>query len=164
MTSTDATTLADKKKARAEEDLYRDEATHPDKKLLLSVPLPMSVNHMYANLKNGRKVLTYEARDYIRDTTLLILAGVSKQRWQEQRRHVWYYVDMLFYMPDRRVRDSHNMIKLIMDVMQNHIFHNDYYAMPRIQGVELDERNPRLELRTSPQSNVHRIAARSMMG
>jgi Holliday junction resolvase RusA-like endonuclease len=59
-------------------------------------------------------------------------------------------------MPDRRIRDSHNMLKLLLDVMQGIVFTNDYYALPRIQSVEYDTENPRVDLIIQPQCSHQR--------
>ena len=49
-------------------------------------------------------------------------------------------------MPDKRIRDSHNCIKLLMDSLQGVLFPNDYFVMPRIQAVEFDKENPRIDV------------------
>ena len=133
-------------------DLYRDKPQCPNKKLRLSLPLPPSVNHMYFNTRGGGKRLTKKAENYIRESRSLINLAIEEQRWLKQDKSTWYYIDLVFFMPDRRIRDSHNMLKLLLDVMQGIIFENDYYAMPRIQAVEYDTENPRVEVCVMPQS------------
>lgn len=135
-------------------DLYREDSKRPNKRIYLSLPLPPSVNHMYVNVKGGRK-LTGRAEKYIKISKALINDAIYDQRWVKEKNPVWLYVDLVFYMPDRRIRDSHNMLKLLLDVMQDTIFENDYYAMPRIQSVEYDNENPRVECAITVQ---HRIA------
>lgn len=132
-------------------DLYRDKPQYPNKKLRLNLPIPPSVNHMYYNTRGGGKRLTHQAEDYIRVSRGLINLAVEEQNWLKQRKATWYYIDLVFFMPDRRIRDSHNCLKLLLDVMQGIIFDNDYYVMPRIQGVEYDVDNPRLEVCVSAQ-------------
>lgn len=126
-------------------DIYRDKPKYPNKKLRLSLPLPPSVNHMYYNTPNGGKRLTGKSEKYIRESRSLINLAIEEQHWLKQEKATWYYIDLVFFMPDRRVRDSHNMLKLLLDVMQGIIFDNDYYVMPRIQSVEYDVENPRVE-------------------
>ena len=48
--------------------------------------------------------------------------------------------------PDKKIRDSHNCIKLLMDSLEGILFPNDYYVKPRIQAVELSRDNPQLDL------------------
>ena len=126
-------------------DLYRDKPKYPNKKLRLSLPIPTSVNHMYINTRGGGKRLTKQAEDYIRRSRSLINLAIEEQKWLKQDKSTWYYIDLVFFMPDRRIRDSHNCLKLLLDVMQGIIFDNDYYVMPRIQSVEYDSDNPRVE-------------------
>ncbi len=132
---------------KTHQDLYRDVPKNPRKKLSISLPMPPSVNHMYINLKGGGKILTKKAEQYVRESRALINLAIEEQRWTKDRDHVWYYADLVFFMPDRRIRDSHNTLKLLMDVMNGIVFKDDYYCMPRIQGVEFDNTNPRVEVR-----------------
>lgn len=122
----------------------------------MSLSLPPSVNHMYYNTKGGGKRLTKQAEQYIRESRALINLAIEEQRWVKQSESVWYYADCLFFMPDRRIRDSHNMLKLLLDVMEHVVYGNDYYCLPRIQGVEYDKENPRVDLLISPQTKSMR--------
>jgi crossover junction endodeoxyribonuclease RusA len=134
-------------------DLFRDKPKFPNKKLRLSLPLPPSVNHMYFNTYKGGKKLTKDAENYVRVSRALINLAIEEQHWIKQTKSTWFYVDLVFFMPDRRIRDSHNMLKLLLDVMQGIVFDNDYYALPRIQAVEYDTEKPRVEACIIPQSN-----------
>ena len=84
---------------------------------------------------------------------------MEEQRWEKNNDNTWYYIDVVFFMPDRRVRDSHNTLKLLLDVMQGIVYKNDYYCMPRIQSVEYDQHNPRVEVRVSKQCKSQRDKA-----
>jgi len=107
---------------------------------------------MYIHLKRGGKKLTKQAEDYIRTSRAIINSEIEEQRWIKQNKATWYYIDLVFFMPDRRIRDSHNLLKLLLDVMQGPIYDNDYYALPRIQSVEYDNANPRIEICVVPQT------------
>ena len=63
---------------------------------------------------------------------------------------------MIFYFPDRRIRDAHNCLKILMDVLEGIVYENDYTVMPRIQFVEYDKDNPRVEIVFSHQTEAHR--------
>lgn len=145
-----------KKKAEEENDLYRDKPKNPNKFLKLCLPLPPSVNSLHMNTKNGGRRLTKRAEHYIRDSRALINQAIEEQKWLKQPKNTWFYIDLVFFMPDRRVRDSHNMLKLLLDVMQGIVYDNDYYVMPRIQSVEFDLRNPRVEAHITPQTENNR--------
>lgn len=43
--------------------------------------------------------------------------------------------------------------------MEKIVYHNDYYVMPRIQSVEYDNDNPRIEICIIPQTNSERTKA-----
>lgn len=144
--------------AKEGNDLYRAIPTNKNKRLRLTLPLGVSVNHMYTRQRN----LTSKARTYMNKLLALIQMEVEEQRWNKQSDGVWYYVDFLFYMPDRRIRDTHNFLKLVMDAIEPCIKVNDYYLLTRIQGAEYDAERPRIEAIISPQSKLDRERALAM--
>lgn len=111
---------------------------------------------MHVTTRGGGKILTRKAKDYFRDARALINLAIEEQRWIKPETAVWLYVDLVFYMPDRRIRDSHNCIKILMDVMQDVVFVNDFYVMPRVQSVEYNPEHPRVEVLVSMQQERHR--------
>ncbi|WP_249226924.1 RusA family crossover junction endodeoxyribonuclease [Alicyclobacillus mengziensis] len=58
--------------------------------------------------------------------------AVEELHWLKQTRTAWLYLDCVFFMPERRIRDSHNMLKLLLDVMEGNVFENDYFVMTRV--------------------------------
>lgn len=138
-------------------DLYREEPKNPRKKFAVMLPLPPSVNHMYIHKRNGSKILNRDAEDYVRKSRALINEAMEEQSWEVQGENVWYYADLYFFMESRRIKDSHNMLKLLLDVMQGIAFGNDYYVMPRIHAVELDEQFPHVEVVIRPQTHKERV-------
>lgn len=124
---------------------------YPNKSVKVSLPLPPSVNSMYFNTRGGGRRLTRQAENYKAESRALINQAIEEQNWLKMSRFTWLYVDLVFFMPDRRVRDSHNMLKLLLDVMEGIVYENDYSVMPRIQSVEYDKENPRVEVRVCPQ-------------
>ncbi len=65
----------------------------------------------------------------------------ATSRMGEDNRDTWLYADMWFFMPDKRKRDSHNTLKILLDVMEGFVYENDFYVMPRIQEVAYDKEN-----------------------
>lgn len=106
---------------------------------------------MYIHLRNGAKRLSKTSEEYLKNIITIIHKAKIKQSWRRPKKETWLYIDMIFYMPDRRVRDSHNLLKLPLDAMQSIIYINDYYVLPRIQSVEYDKHNPRVEIMISHQ-------------
>lgn len=137
-------------------DVYRSNPSYPNKKLKFSLGIPQSVNHMYIRTRNGGQTLTKTAENYIRDSRAKINAIIEDNLWKMQKDATWYYLDMVIYMPDRRIRDSHNIFKLLMDTLEGYVYHNDYYVMPNIKSVEYDSENPRVEMILRPQLEKER--------
>ena len=100
---------------------------------------------MYQNAGRGRR-LTTEARNYIKVAQDICKKAIRSQGWKKDKEFVWYVMDLYFYFPDKRVRDSHNCLKLLTDCLEGLLFPNDYFLLPRIQYVTLDRENPRLEV------------------
>ena len=133
------------------EDLERDIPKYPNQVLTLTIKVPPSVNHMYIHKRNGQKILTSTAKQYIKTIQDLCKKEIKKQNWKKDKESVWYVMDMYFYFQDKRKRDSHNCLKLLMDSLEGLLFTNDYFILPRIQYVTLDRENPRVEIIFYPQ-------------
>ena len=133
-------------------DLNRIEIERKHQKLNLKLPIPPSVNKIHYTDKKGVRRLTSESERYIRDTRALARMVAEEQGWEKVTDATWYYLDLQFYFPDKRIRDSHNCLKILLDALEGVLFHNDYFVLPRIQIVELDKANPRLELCLHPQT------------
>lgn len=137
-----------RKKKDEDNDLNRNVPKHPKQTVTFSVDMTPSVNHMYIG---KTKRLNTKALKYIETTQKICLSALKEVNWKRDNEHVWYYMDLKFYMPDKRIRDSHNCIKLLMDTLEGLFNSNDYYVMPRIQYVGLDRDNPRIEITIHPQ-------------
>lgn len=134
------------------EDLYRD---IPDYQQILEVdiPVPPSVNHMYQNAGRGKR-LTKEATQYIKTVQETCKKEMKKIGWKHDKPNVWYVMDLYYFFPDKKVRDSHNTLKILTDSMEGLVFPNDYYVLPRIQYVTLDRKNPMLHIKVYPQNKA----------
>lgn len=145
-----------KKRAKQDNDLFREKPKHPNQKLVMALPLPPSVNTLYVHTRGGGKRLTRTAENYIRTSRALINMAIDDQNWIVPNQHTWLYIDMVFYMPDRKIRDSHNMLKLLLDVLQGTAYVNDYAVMPRVQSVEYCPENPRIDIEIKVQTKANR--------
>ncbi|CAM3708222.1 RusA family crossover junction endodeoxyribonuclease [Cohnella lubricantis] len=107
-----------------------------------------SVNHMYKDKWiKGRKyrVLTDEAQAWADEAVLLAKSWRNRTRWSTPEGKV--VVNLWFFFPDNRKRDTHNGQKLLLDCLEAAgIYENDRYALPRIMDWEIDRANPRIEL------------------
>lgn len=137
-------------------DLLRDKPTSLNKKLTFSLPVPPSVNAIYYNTRGGGRRLTYKAEDYIRITRALVNVAIEEQHWKVPTKSTWLYIDMVYYFPDRRRRDASNCLKILLDAIEGRVYQDDMYALPRIQSVEYDKENPRVEITVSFQNKIQR--------
>lgn len=128
------------------QDLKRTEVKRKTRELHITLPVPPSVNAIYYNTRGGGRRLTSKAEKYIRDVRALAGMYVDDNGWVKKNDHTWLYMDMVFYFPDKRTRDSHNCLKILLDALEGIIFYNDMFVMPRINSVEFDKENPRVEI------------------
>lgn len=100
-----------------------------------------SVNHMYMNTRKLRP----EAEVWKEETILLASNWRRKNGWKTATGKV--IVRLWFYFPDRRKRDTHNGLKILLDALEDaRIYENDRYALPQIMDFEVDRENPRVEI------------------
>lgn len=142
-----------------ERDLNRKERIRKGNTLRFALSIPPSVNKLWDIKPNGKRVLNSHARRYLSDAKAYMTMLCEDTAWRRTERDEWLYIDLVFYFPDRIIRDSHNFIKVLLDAIQGTVFENDYAVMPRIQAVELDEQNPRVELTIHHQTKAERAKA-----
>ncbi len=123
--------------------------------LRLAVALPPSVNHSHTNaLRRSRgtgrpytaRVPTGHARAWRAATYQEVRLAIIAARWRpiSDRKVV---VELTYFWPDRRRRDTHNRIKELMDVLQAAgAFANDCQALAREHDFHLDNERPRVEI------------------
>lgn len=112
----------------------------------LTLPLPPTVNHMYITTPSGARVLTEEAKAWVVEAGFEALRQRKKQGWEKVEKGVQLYADLYFFFPNRRRRDSHNSMKILLDALEKILYEDDQFVLPRVQEVLLDRENPRLEL------------------
>ncbi|QMV40237.1 RusA family crossover junction endodeoxyribonuclease [Cohnella cholangitidis] len=77
--------------------------------------------------------------------TLLARLWRNKSGWQTAKGKV--VVNLWYYFPDNRIRDTHNGQKLLLDCLEDAgIYTNDRYALPRVIDWQIDRTNPRIEM------------------
>lgn len=137
-------------------DLPRRKPNSTNKTLKLALPVPPSVNAIYYNTRGGGRRLTRKAEHYIRVARALTNQACDEQHWSKQEKGIWLYIDLVFYFPDRRRRDSHNTLKILLDALESIVYDDDMYVLPRIQSVEYDKENPRVEMKITMQTKNNR--------
>lgn len=139
------------KKKETVDDLKRDKPKYPKQKFTMEMPIPMSVNHMYYNTKYGGKRLNAKAQYFFNEQKKRVYIEMQKQGWEQETGDVWFEVRCDFYMPDKRIRDTHNTFKLMLDVLEGVLFKNDYFVKPHVDKVLLDKENPRVVITVFPE-------------
>lgn len=147
------------KEEKNAKDLNRKERLRKGKSLKFALSIPPSVNKLWDIKRNGKRVLNSHARRYLSDVRSYMMMLCEDTAWRMTERDEWLYMDLVFYFPDRIIRDSHNFIKVLVDALQGTVFENDYAVMPRIQAVEMDELVPRVEITITHQTKKEREEA-----
>jgi crossover junction endodeoxyribonuclease RusA len=114
----------------------------------LILKMPPSVNHMYINAKiRGRnmRILNKYANEWYKEALEKTLAYVEESGWETAEEKV--ILELYFYYPNARLRDSHNTLKILLDLLERgRIYTNDKYALPRVMDFTLDKAHPRVEI------------------
>lgn len=126
------------------DNLECDEPKKPNQVILLTLPMPVSVNSMYIGIH--RTNLTKKAKQWVHTAQYICKQEIAKQGWEMDMGSVWYSCELRFYFNDKRYKDSHNYLKLMLDALEGLIYKNDYFCLPRIVSVGLDRQRPRVEL------------------
>ena len=134
-----------KKKKEVEDDIKRVEPKYPNQKLNLTLPLAVSVNHLY-KFVNGKRFMTKAGQDYMNEVMKIASIEVMNQGYKIEEEGVWLIAELTFYFPDNRRRDCHNMHKLVMDSLEYIVFKDDRWVLIHDMYVGLDRKNPRIEI------------------
>lgn len=134
-----------KKKKELDTDLLRVKPKNPNKELKFILPLGVSINKLYSFFK-GKHTMTSAGHKYIRDVVPVLENAIAHQEWDMAKKGEWCIVKPTYYFPDRKKRDSHNYIKLMMDVLEGLVFENDQFTIVQEQYVYLDRDFPRIEI------------------
>ena len=112
--------------------------------LSLTLPLPPSTNTRLIKAKGGFFILSAEARSWLTGSALVVRAYCSRKKLKPIAKY--FHIDLNVYL-SRSNSDSHNYLKLLCDALeQGGLTTNDKFIMPRIQRVEVDSNNPRIEI------------------
>lgn len=114
-------------------------------KLELVLSLPPSVNHAFMRFRrksnSGKTYLAqrrtskadewyYNAIEYVSERIKLIGWKMTKEKK--------VVVDLDFTLYRRKACDTHNTLKLLLDVLEKAgVYDNDYYALPRVNNFEV---------------------------
>jgi len=124
--------------------LYFEVGALPKKRVSFSIPVPPSENHCFFT-SGHRRILTKEAKDFMMEAALKAKVASRNANWKivNGRKVVLL---LYFFFPNRRKKDTHNTLKVLMDSLEGILYEDDYWALPRIMDFDIDKNNPRLEI------------------
>jgi crossover junction endodeoxyribonuclease RusA len=135
------------------------EASTPEPQLALTLPVPPSVNHLYATV-NGRRVLSRAGRDF------KALVGAEVEAWQDREkisnaaieafgRH-YLSLAITFYFSTALRRDLDGGLKIAQDALCEAMGVNDNLVTEIHLSKRVDRQHPRIEvlLQTLPDSDL----------
>lgn len=134
----------------SKDDLKRIAPQYPNQVLELTIPLGVSINHLYAHIK-GKKFMTKKGMDYMQQVGTYAVSEVNKQGYKLEEDGVWLICELTYYYPDKRRRDCHNLHKIVADALEHIAFTDDRWLLMRDMYVGLDKDNPRIEVKIYPQ-------------
>ena len=109
----------------------------------LTLPLPPSVNHSHITTRSGKRIRSNETKAYMKNVRWEICTHTVPIGCPYQDK---CYMDLWFYFPDNRRRDTHNCLKILLDSLQGIVYEDDKMVLPRIQDFQIDKKNPRVEI------------------
>lgn len=121
--------------------------------LKLTLPLPISVNK-YLNYKIvwiGKKPIPQaykprEVKEYERYATKLIQKQIKEQKWECLTKDNYIDVELTYYLNKKR-KDSHNLEKVLFDVLMSAgAYPDDDILLPKTKNIYIDKDNPRVEV------------------
>ena len=131
-------------------DLKRVKPKYPNQVFTTTIPLAVSVNHLYMFIK-GKRFMTKKGQEYMKQVWKIVEEDIKSQKYELEEEGVWLVCELTFYFPDLRRRDASNMHKLVLDSLEHICFVDDRWVLVRDMHVGLDRKNPRIEVRLYPQ-------------
>jgi crossover junction endodeoxyribonuclease RusA len=126
------------------------EAKQPERQLELTLPVPPSVNHLYATV-NGRRVLSRAGRDF------KALVAEEVEGWQDRKRisnatlesfgRHCLSLTITFYFSTALRRDLDGGLKIAQDALCEAMGVNDNLVTEIHLSKRVDRQHPRMEIR-----------------
>lgn len=108
----------------------------------VKLPLCPSVNHCHVTTRQGRRVLTAEARSWL--AVASTLARSAAKRAGAQPLETWVRVTVRVTWPDRRRRDLDNTKKLLLDSLKGIAYDDDFRALCHDDVPRYDKSDPHI--------------------
>ena len=115
------------------------------KRFILDVPVPPSVNHCYW-YRNNRKYRTKIAQNYVEMIQKIAMSEMAVTCFAMFPAKEKLYIELTYYFPDARRRDTHNTLKLLFDAWNEIVYPDDQYLLPKILDFSVDRQNPHVHI------------------
>lgn len=103
-----------------------------------------SANAIYMNTGGGRRL------NDMAEAKLNEWKGYAERwaagQWDCQKVGTKVIAEMTFYLPDEKIRDTHNAKKLLLDALEGVIHENDMWILDRTIDFHFDPKFPRIEI------------------
>lgn len=136
-------------------------------KLMLTLPVPTSINKLYINEYNwqfnpatrkkekmptGRRILSTDGRKVKARIQAEARMQLKEQldNWDYEWTKENYVYQDAFIVFARRGSDDNNIYKLLNDSLEGIVYDNDSRVLVRTQQIVYDSKNPRVEIEISP--------------
>jgi Holliday junction resolvase RusA-like endonuclease len=103
-----------------------------------------SANAIYMNTGGGRRLndMAEQKLQEWKRYTEKWAAG----HWECQKNSTKVVAEMTFFLPDEKIRDTHNAKKLLLDALEGVIHENDMWILDRTIDFHFDPKFPRIEI------------------
>ena len=115
----------------------------------LILPIPPSLNHSHINIRRGNRLMRIRStatKDFMCEAGWMAKGWCAAMNWTPPTKDRKIILRMWVWFPDKRKRDSDNILKILQDSLTGIMWLDDRQVLPRVMDVGVDKENPRVEL------------------
>ena len=115
----------------------------------LILPIPPSVNHSHKNIRRGNRLMrirSEETQQYMDDAKWMAIDWRNRVKWRKPDAKSKIILRIWIYWADLRRRDADNLGKVLLDSLTGVLYEDDRQVLPRVMDMNVDRRNPRVEI------------------
>jgi crossover junction endodeoxyribonuclease RusA len=115
--------------------------------LTATLTLPPSVNHAYmTGRRSSKRIMTPRSREWMEYAQAQLSASIERHGWTTLREKAVLELD--FFFPDARKRDTHNYLKLLCDAVERAgVVENDCFLLPRVNNYVIEKGVSEVQMR-----------------
>lgn len=119
-----------------------------------------SANHIYVNASfrgGGQKMLSPIAEDKLLEWKAIAMEWQKQTGFKTVDAPHKVIIELMYYLPDLKKRDTHNAKKLLLDSLEGVIHNDDMFIIDRTLDFGIDPDNPRIEVSVKFDPNLIEI-------